>query len=59
MKHVDSFDMPNNENPSTGEKQILYFIDYDFDLHDNYDLISQPCGEYTRLGKGNIKDESR
>jgi len=59
MKRIDPFSMPNNKDSSTGTEQVLSFIDYDYDLHDNYDLISQPCGEYTHLDKRNIKDESR
>jgi len=44
MKHIDPFSMPNDKYHPASEEQIPLFANYDFDLHDNYDLTSQPCG---------------
>jgi hypothetical protein len=43
MQHVDPFGLPDDfEDSFEQEVETLSYDDYDHDLHDNYDLLSQP-----------------
>lgn len=59
MHQIDPFGLPDDFNqPNQDEKQSLSLIMLEHDLHDNYDLLSQPLGNPTG-GKGSVRNESR
>ena len=59
MKHIDPFSMPIDERPATVKAHAPLSADYDFDLHDNYDLISQPYEEHAYSSNKDVGNESR
>lgn len=59
MKKIDPFDLPDEFKERFLEKSLEDF-DFEIDLHDDYDLVSQPLKEYfSSKVRGSIKNEGR